>query len=564
MALIHFELQSRAKHCVIQTTKPQYGWEKTSPEDWNPFYEYFYIRRRKGIDWYRRSPHWKKPNQNIVNDGHFASLPDGYIAPGEIVYDSAVPLHICTIGDTNPMDMEKWEPRPNKKDKFDMPEYRVAVLASDVKLFPQSDGKTPNKYKYIAMTEDELSGYFQWCIDNGEQPRYKGYCDSLRDVWETGWRISYGDRKLDEATLEKLSYVECNGDYHRIDRTYNTPQLTRPPQGHLLHDYIGVPYSELSNTFLRLKTNTSEFKIVIRPGERDYYFEYGALQLGDRWHGFSVHPYPLEGYTYIEVPATEENIRHILQTSGDASKQLHFNTNGNLLVRDEELLGILPPKQSLLTRFNDGHEVLLLAEGDAQWKPVDKKFCAKFDVKTVTAYRTYGDDYCTPLQVCNIDQDIQRKETGAQRAKRLGAEKYKAEIQLSRHSDSQILQYIELSKEAERGVYVKILKNSPLISDLEGHAYKPNTRGINWFAWAHQISVPAYSDAGNLIQNSGAGKIVCGVIFLKSEYATLPNALMHISGLKTDSALHRYLSGILSICAEVGMENLKQILLTQL
>lgn len=563
MALIHFELQSLAKHRVIKTTKPQYAWEKTSPEDWNPFYEYFYIRRRKGIDWYRHHPHWE-PNPNIVNDGHFASLPDGYITPGEIVYDSAVPLHICTIGDTNPMDMEKWEPRPNGKDTFDLPEYRVAVLASDVKLFPQSDGKKPNKY--IAMTKEELSVYFQWCIDNGEQPRYKGYCESLREVWKTGWRVRYGDKKLDATTLEKLSYVECNGDYYRIDRTYKEPKLTRPPQGHILHDYIGVSYSELSDTIIRLKTNTSGFKTVIRPGERDYYFEEGALQIGDTWHGFYVHPYPKGGYnyTYIGVPATEENTRHILHNSGVTPQQLHFNTNGDLLVRIDELLGILPPKQSLLARFNDGHEVLLLAEGDMQWQPVDKKFCAKFDVKTVTAYRTYGDDYCTPLQVCNIAQDIQRKETGAKRAKRLGAEAYKAEIQLHRHSDAQIIRYIEFSKEAERGAYVKILKNSPLISDLEEHASEPNTRGINWFAWAHQISVPSYSDAESLIESSGAGEIICGVIFLKQEYATLPNALMHISGLKTDSALHRYLSGILSTCAEVGMDNLKQILLTQL
>lgn len=171
------------------------------------------------------------------------------------------------------MDMEKWEPRSNTKDKFDMPEYRVAVLASDVKLFPQSDGKEPDKYRYIDMTKEALSEYFQWCIDNGEQPRYKGYYGSLREIWETGWRISYGDKELDAATLEKLSYIECNGNYYRIKRTYAAPKLIRPPQGHLLHDYIGVPYSELSNTLLRLKTNTSGYKIAILTGDRDYYFE---------------------------------------------------------------------------------------------------------------------------------------------------------------------------------------------------------------------------------------------------------------------------------------------------
>ena len=562
MALTHLELQSLAKHCVTKVTKTQYAWEKTSPEDWNPFYEYFYIRRRTGIEWYKYHPHWE-PNPKIINEGHFASLPDGYITPSEIVYDSTVPLHICTIGGTNPMDMEKWEPRPNAKDKFDMPEYRVAVLASDVKLFPKSDNEDPDGCKYIEMTKEALSEYFQWCIDNGEQP-LRGYSGSLREVWETAWRTSYGDKELDAATLEKLSYIKCKGNYYRIERTYAAPKLIRPPQGHLLHDYIGVPYSELSNTLLRIKTNTSGFKTVIRTGERDYYFEEGALQLGDAWHSFYVHSYPMGGENYIEVPATEENIRHIMKTGRYFSQPLHFNTNGNLLIRDGEFYGILQPKQSLLTRFNDGHEVLLLAEGDEQWKPVDKKFCAKFDVKIVTAYRTYGGDYCTPLKVCNIKQDIKCKETGAQRAKRLGAEKYKAEIQLHRHTDYRILRYVEFSKEAERGAYVKIFKNSPLISDLQEHASAPNTRGINWFAWAQQISVPVYSGVERIIRRSGAGETVCGVIFLKSEYATLPSALMHISGLETDSALHRYLSGILSACAEVGMENIKQILLTQL
>jgi len=550
MGLIYLPLQEPRVRIAQRLKKPRFA-SVDLPLGWHPYASYYFVQRRGGREWHAYTSD-KNKRWNTVYTGHFATVPEGYVELDAVVYDDSQPLHICTVGAIDPRTSDAITTlEGGAMGTFEYPEYKVAVLESDIKAKPIGEIKKPHIYVQFDSKSTQ-SEYFAWCIRNGKQPVYRTH-GALNSIWDVDWRIDYESLKIDSDTLEKLHYVECDGGYYPIDNRYQAPKMALLPEGHILKDFINPPYEKLSELIRTMRKADTYADIKISAG---YTFAAGVMMINGYAQRFAISDYGQYWDHRIEIPATPESVQRVYQ-----SRVAQFNTRGNLLVAGDDLhkLGLT---ETLETTNNAGTPVVILPQEDPKWKDVDSKFLRKYAADTVCAYRIHkGDKTATEAtRVYDTTKTRKPKETTSERATRLKAVEYSKEIQLHRWGDADILHYVKLSKS---DAYLKLLRKGDFLDNLDWVYQKPDAEGMKYLGWVYRVEA-TFESTGVILEESGAGERCCGVIFVKKEYATLSSALENISGLKPQSTLYRFLTTIIQACSALGSDGLKRLLMAQI
>ena len=490
-----------------------------------------------------------EPDQCIRDRGHFSELPEGYVFTDGFVYDADEPLQICTVGDKNPRDIANYTKMPDDGN-LQSPAYRVGVCETDIKLRIRVVDSKPEHQCILKWCSAEEKTFLGWCLRAGIQPECK------EAGWSTTmWNLEYSGLFPDDRTLEALSLVKVHGQYiHILNRILGCVPLGKD---HPLHKFIGLDYAEIKA--LAQKSTDRQLQYLY-----GYFGKYSLAWGTAKFEGeeFTYHlPTHYTGREELILPYSGKAMRAIL--TARKGQVIQFTGYGELRIPIADV-GKLNLSTPVVAKDWEHNSVVLLPKNypKGMYQPATRSIQLKFQkLQTYPAYRTTVDGENKPIKVYNSQATYEKRERKQDRIKRLGAESYIGEIDISKWGDTEIESYVKYRNGMQRGEYTVFTKESPEIASVLQYCQTRDNDfvGLNWIGSALDLAYDL--DWGKLthaIRVAGVGGEACGKLFMRSDCVNFADALQHFAEMNP-GRIHSFLQGIVAAFAKIGPDRMRTL-----
>ena len=198
---------------------------------------------------------------------------------------------------------------------------------------------------------------------------------------------------------------------------------------------------------------------------------------------------------------------------------------------------------------------IILSDTDtgSKWGRVDHTVTDKF--KNVPTYSLFSKKYPHGIEVYDTTLTYELKENKGRQRARLGLQGIP--LPKGQWSDEDYLKYAQMHQRAEQGEYLEIQRTNP---NKEKYLL-----GDNHFGWINFIKpCTNFTDFIDIVKSLGIGEVVCNVVFVKSEFATLKGFLENYSQLPVDTRTRKFLSVLALAVVDVDMQKLRLQLLSEI
>ena len=489
---------------------------------WEPDAYFRYCKTNGKICWI------KEPLSPIgTYHGHYKECPPDYVVTDYCIHDSTQKLDYITVGVKDPWDIDAdYQYAFKRSQLFIIPEKR----SLETMLLP----KEQNAWDYI-----KLSTFFEYCKEHNLPVYYSpGDFDTYFEFLPNG--VPYPDELIDK--LHYISVADKHGVHHLFRYEELNWSLSSLCENHplngfhdldregirkVLQDQLALPYCEPQH--LQVFKDDNRYTLI-----RGWFTHQGQHRQFEFFRtGYSI-PLRLEpdflSATFDDTPIgfTENGIK--VNVNNTDLSQLHL-------------------KESIKV---ENYVILSDTDTGSKWKEADYKFLNKF--KNVPCYTLFSKDYPQGIEVYDSTLTYELKEDKRRQRAKLGLQGIK--LPKGRWSDAEYIKYAQMHQRAEQGEYLEIQRTNPNIQ-----AYLLNRESFGWVNFIKPCTT--FTDFIDFIKQLGIGEVVCNIVFVKSEFATLKGFLENYSQLPDDSRTRAFLSLIVKAFVAADMKKIHSQLLCE-
>lgn len=473
---------------------------------------------------------WMKTGKAPIGTyhGHYNVCPPDYVVTDYCIHDSTQKLDYITVGEKKPWDIDT--------------DYQYAFKRDQLFLIPNKIPLDTSGYRIRDDWDLQMeSTFFEYCKEHNLPVYYSlGDINACLEFRPNG--IPYPDE-----LLEKLNYIsatdthgvhhlfhynECN--WHLSPLCENHPlsefyDLDRASIRKVLEKQLALPYCEHAHLTV-LKSNGRYMLFKGWFTHKGQHRQFKFLR-----SGYKI-PLRLEPNFLSAIPR---------------DTPIRFDTDSiSILMDGKTELSRLNLKESIKL---ENYIILSDTDNGSKWGRADYKVIGQF--KNVPIYYLFSKAYPHGVEVYDKTLTYELKEHKGRQRTRLGLQGIP--LPKGQWSDADYVKYAQMHQKAEQGEYLEIQRTNP---NKEKYLF-----GDDYFGWiTFMKSCTNFTDFINIVKLLGIGEVVCNIIFVKSEFATLRGFLENYSQLPVDSRTRKFLSLIALAVVDIDMQKLRSQLLSEI
>ena len=490
---------------------------------WEPDAYFSYCNINGKVIW------MKKPKAPIgTYHGHYKVCPPDYVVTEYCIHDSNQKLDYITVGTKDPWDIGT--------------DYQYAFKRSQLFLIPNKIPLDTSGYRTYKDDWDLLmeSTFFEYCKEHNLPVYYSiEGIHSFLDFRPNG--IPYPEELLDK--LNYISVTDAYGVHHLFHYDARNWHLSPLCENHplsgfydldrasirkVLEEQLALPYCE--HAHLTVFKNNGRYMLL-----KGWFTHKGQhRQFEFLRSGYKI-PLRLEPDFLSAIPE---------------DTPIGFDTDSISILMGKTDLSRLNLKESIKL---ENYIILSDTDTDSKWGRADHTVIDQF--KNVPIYHLFSRKYPHGIEVYDTTLTYELMEHKARQRAKLGLQGIK--LPKGRWSDADYVKYAQMHQKAEQGEYLEIQRTNP---NKEKYLL-----GDDYFGWINFIrSCTNFTDFIDIVKSLGIGEVVCNIVFVKSEFATLKGFLENYSQLPVDTRTRKFLSIIALAVVDVDMQKLRLQLLNEI